>query len=99
MAVLKQSSPTLRPTAPKPWPQNTEPSARTRAALAAGGRDGGGWLITPAVAIGFRLPCGRVFPLLWLRATSVKPEPVSIEKTGTARVLGPYPASVKRELR
>src|SRR5262245_2260291 len=36
MAVLKQTSPTAWPIAPKPVPSNTVPSARTRSALAFG---------------------------------------------------------------
>src|SRR5438093_4285042 len=64
MEVLKQSSPTLRPSAPSPWPQNTEPSASTRAAVAAVGRGGGSWLIPSALGVPLalrpRLTCALV---------------------------------------
>src|SRR5229473_5085855 len=41
IAVLKQTSPTACPAAPMPRPQNTVPSANTRAALQSGGRGEG----------------------------------------------------------
>src|SRR2546421_223804 len=41
MAVLKHTSPTACPLAPKPKPSSTGPSARTRAAVAAGSAQAG----------------------------------------------------------
>src|SRR6476661_3304604 len=54
MAVLKHSSPTACPSAPKPWPQATRPSANTSTPVAPLGW-GAGAVVGAGLAIGWRL--------------------------------------------
>ncbi len=65
--VLKHTSPTVLPRAPHPWPQNTLPSANTKAPLAHAGaaegasKDAGPCRAGPLVAVFTMVFCHRVW--------------------------------------